>query len=265
MITSSDGSGTSSDLGNVTEAAFDSVTGAGMYSYVLKEDGDEQHGALIVSMGKDQGEEAVQVTQWRFDRGNTQVRTGTQAADSGVVAWVAWEIWSVPKKGSGENSEIFNDKTNNEAKGDYAHAEGGHTKATGAYSHVEGYLSESVADTSHAEGYQNKVYGHSGHAEGSNNNVYTESSHAEGINTKAGLEGQTGDEGKASHAEGEGTVASGRSAHLRGARHGGQRQVRPRRRRTDRITSRPSPCGRLDYNRQRECIPCGRKQDHRKR
>ena len=216
LITSSDGSGTSSDLGNVTEAAFDSVTGAGMYSYVLKEDGDEQHGALIVAMGKDQGEEAVQVTQWRFDRGNTQVRTGTQAADSGVVTWAAWEIWSVPKKGSGENSEIFNDKTNNEAKGDYAHAEGGHTKATGAYSHVEGYLSESVADTSHAEGYQNKVYGNSGHAEGSNNNVYTESSHAEGINTKAGLEGQSGDDGKAAHAEGEGTVASGRSSHSEG-------------------------------------------------
>ena len=219
LIASSDGGGTSQgipDLGEVTEAAFDSVTGAGMYSYVLKEDGDEQHGALIVAMGKDQGEEALQVTQWRFDRGNTQVRTGTQAADSGVMTWAAWEIWSVPKKGSGENSEIFNDKTNNESKGDYAHAEGGMTKATGAYSHAEGYLSESVADTSHAEGYQNKVYGNSGHAEGSNNNVYTESSHAEGINTKAGLEGQSGDDGKAAHAEGEGTVASGRSSHAEG-------------------------------------------------
>lgn len=206
------------ELAGITESDLNTQTMVGVYKYSIMKSGASKtdYGLLFVysSDVPTSGSSDYPLYQTRFQGGVIQTRSRTMP--NGL--WSDWEDvgGSGISSGEGENSEIFNDTTNNEAAGDYAHAEGGHTKATGAYSHVEGYLSESVADTSHAEGYQNKVYGHSGHAEGSNNNVYTESSHAEGINTKAGLEGQTGDEGKASHAEGEGTVASGRSAHSEG-------------------------------------------------
>ena len=92
------------------------------------------------------------------------------------------------------NGEIFNDYTNNQATGNYSHAEGYHTKATGNYSH--------------SEGYSNTASGGNSHCEGGANTASAPCAHAEGTGTRA-IE-------SASHAEGQGTTASGYVSHAGG-------------------------------------------------
>ena len=75
------------------------------------------------------------------------------------------EVETVGKKGSGENSEIFND-INNIASGMYSHAEGFFTEATREYSHAEGYFAKAYGERSHAEGSYCEARGYSSHAEG---------------------------------------------------------------------------------------------------
>lgn len=63
-------------------------------------------------------------------------------------------IW-VGKPSSGIGGEIFNNYADNQASGNYAHAEGSDTKASGDYSHAEGYQTTASGDYSHAEGKYN--------------------------------------------------------------------------------------------------------------
>jgi hypothetical protein len=122
--------------------------------------------------------------------------------------------------------------TTEEAK--YAHAEGWATKARGVATHVEGYNNSAMTDYSHAEGTETVTSGIASHAEGIHTVSDGEGSHAEGYWTAAyGLhshaEGEsilnasgTGyanilkAEGRASHAEGRATIASGDYSHAEG-------------------------------------------------
>ena len=108
---------------------------------------------------------------------------------------------SVPlrvKDDSSENGGVIEGDVNgdncNTASGQYAHAEGFHTKATGNFSHAEGFKTEAYNNGSHAEGSQTKALANCAHAEG----VLTLAS---GVN---------------SHAEGIGTIANRRSLHVHG-------------------------------------------------
>ena len=90
--------------------------------------------------------------------------------------------------------EIFNDYENNEASGQYSHAEGlmnivvgdcshaegGGNTITGLWSHAEGIFNIAHNGFSHVEGNSNAAYGIISHAEGWNNIAYGEASHAEG-------------------------------------------------------------------------------------
>ena len=138
--------------------------------------------------------------------------------------------------GTGENSEIFNDKTLNRAdgksshaegrgataSGDYSHAEGQNTKAKGRGSHAEGYGATAAGDGCHAEGYNTIASFHNSHAEGSESTASGNSSHAEGYKTIAsgGYSHAEGDlssaSGSCSHAEGYSATASGTSSHAEG-------------------------------------------------
>lgn len=122
--------------------------------------------------------------------------------------------------------------TTEEAK--YAHAEGWATKARGVATHVEGYNNSAMTDYSHAEGTETVASGVASHAEGIHTVSDAEGSHAEGYWTAAyGLhshaEGESilnasgtdyanilKAEGRASHAEGRATIASGDYSHAEG-------------------------------------------------
>lgn len=122
--------------------------------------------------------------------------------------------------------------TTEEAK--YAHAEGWATKARGVATHVEGYNNSAMTDYSHAEGTETVTSGIASHAEGIHTVSDGEGSHAEGYWTAAyGLhshaEGESilnasgtdyanilKAEGRASHAEGRATIASGDYSHAEG-------------------------------------------------
>lgn len=81
------------------------------------------------------------------------------------------------QSGTGTNSEIFNDYTNNTASGNYSHSEGYDNDAVGLYSHAEGSLNTATGAYSHAEGQWThaKVLG----------------SHSSGLGTIAGVNYET--------------------------------------------------------------------------
>lgn len=109
------------------------------------------------------------------------------------------------------HAEIFNDYANNDAIGEYSHAEGHGTVARGDCSHAEGYNTiyhGALGNYSHAEGYCAEASGSSSHAEGNSCTASGSSSHAEGFETTAS--------GSHSHAEGNNTVASGGFSHAEG-------------------------------------------------
>lgn len=87
--------------------------------------------------------------------------------------------------GTGYGSEIFNSSDNN-ASGDYSHAEGTSTTASGAYSHAEGSITTAFGNQSHAEGYCTTASGGSSHAEGSYSKAFGSCSHAEGYYIQLG-------------------------------------------------------------------------------
>lgn len=66
--------------------------------------------------------------------------------------WVS--IKGVGNAGTGINAEIFNGK-NNQASGDYSHAEGDFTKAKGRNSHTEGECTVATARDQHVQGRYN--------------------------------------------------------------------------------------------------------------
>lgn len=76
----------------------------------------------------------------------------------------------IGRKGTGENSEIFNYEENT-ASGDYSHAEGDWTQAYGTASHTEGCETTAVGSASHAEGIGTFAYGQFSHAEGGTNSI----------------------------------------------------------------------------------------------
>lgn len=110
----------------------------------------------------------------------------------------------IGKPGSGQNGEIFND-TNNQATGNYSHAEGLTTKAKGNVSHVEGESTIAYTTGSHAEGKSTQAGGKSASDVNSHNGSYA---HAEGVNTIAYARG--------SHAEGDSTLANNQYSHAEG-------------------------------------------------
>lgn len=75
--------------------------------------------------------------------------------------------------------EIFNDYVNNQALGDYSHAEGWETKAYDDGSHAEGRGTQAIGSGSHAEGGFSTAIGHESHAEG-HSTAKGNYSHAEG-------------------------------------------------------------------------------------
>ena len=72
----------------------------------------------------------------------------------------------IGRVGTGDNSEIFNDYTGNEASGDYSHAEGNGTTASFYCSHAEGNGTTASGEGSHAEGNNTIAMGLESHSEG---------------------------------------------------------------------------------------------------
>jgi hypothetical protein len=108
------------------------------------------------------------------------------------------------------------------ASGNYSHAEGRQTIASGLESHAEGEQTKAIGDASHAEGASTIASGNQAHAEGEQTIASGDRSHAEGYYSLASgygshAEGGWNDNGeilsggtalgKASHAEGQETIA----------------------------------------------------------
>ena len=95
------------------------------------------------------------------------------------------KISAVGAEGTAKGAEIFNDYDNNEARGNFSHAEGYQTSAGGYTSHVEGYQTLASGDYSHAEGYNTTASGYASHTEGQSTNANNMYTHAEGAYTTA--------------------------------------------------------------------------------
>lgn len=119
-------------------------------------------------------------------------------------------------------AEIFNDYTNNVAKGTFSHAEGKNNTSNGEASHTEG-IHNTASDpgthaegvntsatmtAAHAEGYKTGGYGMYSHAEGNSSKSWAEASHSEGKETAVTA--------LAAHAEGIRTVSAGIGSHVEG-------------------------------------------------
>jgi hypothetical protein len=72
---------------------------------------------------------------------------------------VSWNLSDRIAAGSGDVSIREGDITNNQAGGNYSHAEGGNTSAYGAYSHAEGSQTQARGPCSHAEGLYSRATG----------------------------------------------------------------------------------------------------------
>lgn len=79
-----------------------------------------------------------------------------------------------------KGAEIFNDYENNNASGNYSHAEGYRTQSSGNYSHAEGYNAIASGDSSHAEGYETRASGDYSHAEGIHTKASSSFQHVQG-------------------------------------------------------------------------------------
>lgn len=100
----------------------------------------------------------------------------------------------VGKKGTGANSEKFND-VNNQASAEYTHAEGNNTSADGKSAHAEGRATHAGGEASHTEGGFTLAQGQAAHAEGNSARAIGNNTHAEGLYTIAN--------GDSSHAQGK--------------------------------------------------------------
>lgn len=84
-----------------------------------------------------------------------------------------------PNGQTGQNgAERFNDYDNNQAVGQYSHAEGYNTYAEGAFSHAEGWYTSAIGNCSHAEGYSTVAAGTHQHVIGRSNIEDTENKYA---------------------------------------------------------------------------------------
>lgn len=86
--------------------------------------------------------------------------------------------------------EVFNDTVDNEATGQFSHAEGSNTTASGESSHAEGHNTIASGEESHAEGLNTTASGDYSHAEGCGTTASGPYSHTEGAYTKASDEYQ---------------------------------------------------------------------------
>ena len=110
--------------------------------------------------------------------------------------WISVNMVSTIKTGTGTNSEKFNDDNNN-ASGNYSHAEGQNTQASGTAAHAEGYKTE-ASSYSHSEGYLTNAMGSGSHCEG-----YNDSSSVNNMMAQ----------GQGSHCEGYTTIVAKRASH----------------------------------------------------
>ena len=98
----------------------------------------------------------IQVTPDADDVSYDNTTSGMTATDvQGAIDELKSDISQSSGKGqsgTGTNSEIFNDYTNNTASGNYSHAEGYDNDAIGMNSHAEGGVNTATGDYSHAEG-----------------------------------------------------------------------------------------------------------------
>ena len=126
---------------------------------------------------------------------------------------------SVVVAGTGANSTISNDRANNKASGQYAHAGGLNTTASAYASYAEGGNNTASGEYSHAEGVYTTASGAYSHAEGFGATAGGKYTHAEGLYTLASSENQhvqgkynVADTAKAyAHIVGNGTGTSARS------------------------------------------------------
>ena len=129
---------------------------------------------------------------------------------------------SLPISAGTGNDSIIECDSENEANGNYSHAEGEYTQARGTSSHAEGNSTIAYGYASHAEGEYTQANQDHSHAEGYNTEANGEDSHAEGYytiarGTSSHAEGSTTEaNGYCSHAEGYFTIASGDSSHAEG-------------------------------------------------
>lgn len=110
--------------------------------------------------------------------------------------WISVNMVSTIKTGTGTNSEKFNDDNNN-ASGNYSHAEGQNTQASGTAAHAEGYKTQ-ASSYSHSEGYLTNAPGSGSHCEG-----YNDSSSVNNMMAQ----------GQGSHCEGYTTIVAKRASH----------------------------------------------------
>lgn len=110
---------------------------------------------------------------------------------------------------SGSYSHAFGYQTT--SSGAYAFAFGEKVKATDEDAVAEGYMTTASGIVSHAEGNETLSYGGSSHAEGVRTTAYGGGSHTEGQYTSA--------QGKSSHAEGYYSTAAGSSSDYTGVTH----------------------------------------------
>ena len=139
------------------------------------------------------------------------LKIGGNGQDDTAAVEVATKIDidnTIGRKGTGENAEIFNDYTNNQATGAFSHAEGSYTKAIGYGSHTEGIGTTASEAYAHAEGISTTALAANSHAEGNSTHAEGNDSHAEGYLSTA--------KQRAAHAEGEGTIANGEAQHAEG-------------------------------------------------
>ena len=139
------------------------------------------------------------------------LKIGGNGQDDTAAVEVATKIDidnTIGRKGTGENAEIFNDYTNNQATGAFSHAEGSYTKAIGYVSHTEGIGTTASEAYAHAEGISTTALAANSHAEGNSTHAEGNDSHAEGYLSTA--------KQRAAHAEGEGTIANGEAQHAEG-------------------------------------------------
>ena len=133
-----------------------------------------------------------------------------------------------------ESSHVEGQGTSTTEDAKYAHAEGWATKAWAVAAHAEGYDNSAMNDYSHVEGTKTVTNGIASHAEGIHTVADAEGSHAEGYwtvaygthshvegesilnTTKTAIANPLKAEGKASHAEGQATIASGDYSHAEG-------------------------------------------------
>ena len=150
-----------------------------------------------------------QLTQGLATKQDTLTAGNNITIENGVIsASGSGTDGGVGKAGSGTNSEIFNDYTNNIVTGRYGHAEGYMTKVYNAYGHAEGGQTQVSGDYGHAEGGLTQVTANYGHSEGYRTYAKAQATHAEGAYCEAS--------GKSSHAEGYYTNAQTSSQHVQG-------------------------------------------------